>query len=115
MSKEFKLEHEGQFRLVADLLTEGFLIHNDKAEIVMHNRAVLNLLGLNELQLKNIKPIPKYFKMMCGDSGQEFQLEDLIKNVINDRMEIKNKIIGVQIDDQMNFKWMHLTCRSFCI
>lgn len=111
MSKEFKLEHEGQFRLVADLLTEVFLIHNELAEVVMHNRAVLNLLNMNELQLKGIRPISQGWKMICGDSGQTIQLTDLVKTVIQTRVEIKNKIVGVQLQDGSNVKWMHLTSR----
>lgn len=111
MSTSMKIESAGQFRLIADLLTEGFMIQDESGNVLMHNRAALNLLGLTEKQLTGIEKTPSQWK--CVDEfGRPIPPDKNPRNIVFEtKQEIKNTIIGIQVGPHSSTRWLSMSYR----
>ncbi len=70
-----RLETEERYRVIVEAMAEGVVVHHNNLSVVSCNRAAEKILGVDEAQLRGIRPMDPAWKVIDAD-GSRMREED---------------------------------------
>jgi len=99
-------DSEKKFRTLIYSLHQGVVLQNEKTQVVLHNPAALQILGVNEQQLMSTNSYDVRWKMINED-GSECSAEDHpAPIVIRTKKEVRDMVLGVNRGDNQARVWL---------